>query len=561
MREPSAAHEILQVLISRGVDRVFGIPGGTIAPLFDALLDFDIELVLCQQETMAVYAASAYAEATGKPGVVFVTSGPGLLNAVTGVAAAYHAEVPLILIGGEVAHRSLGRGALQDGGGSGLDMETIFGPFTKRTEAFFSTSRGPAMVDQALATALSVPMGPVFLRIPVDLVAGAHSGGQVVPSVPVPAPAPSLDACEQIALMLQSATKSVIFAGVGARRAGAAQALRRLAEASGCPVVTDVEAKSLFPESHPLSAGVYGVGGRGAAAALINGRTNLLLCFGARLDDTTTNNFSQAIASIETLVQIDHNPSRLGRAYRPQIAMHCDLVAAMDAITARLNPNRKPPAPWQSRVPPPPPTVVEPLGVAPHNPRAVVWALREVLGDDAVFSCDIGNHLLFAANELALDRPDSFYVSIGLGGMGSGIGYAIGLQMGLAGARQVVSVCGDGGMLMVGNEIATCAKYGVPVLFVVFNDGYLNMVQHGLERVMGRSIDCRTPAVDFCAYAESLGVESLRVNSLEDLRRISEWPRDAPLLVEVPIDPKFQASNPREDTINFNFPDEERVES
>ncbi len=544
----SAAGELVADLKARGIDKVFCIPGGTIAPVLDSLLDVGIEFVVCQHETMAVYAASAYAEISGKPGVIVVTSGPGVLNAVTGIAAAYHAEVPLIVLCGEVAQRAAGKGALQDGGPTGLDLAQAMGPFTKRSESLMHTTAVGPMMDRAFAAALSVPAGPVLLRLPVDVTGSPGTRGKAVVSEPTAAPAPHEKTCAEIARLLSTAKRPLIWAGIGARRAKAGASLRMLAEASGCRVITDVEAKGLFPETHPLSAGVFGVGGRGPAAALLAQGVDLLITVGARLDDTTTNNFSPVVQKAEKVVQLDHDARRLGRSYGASISMHCDLVAALDTVAAMMPKRQR-----FDEVLPSAPTAepVAALGRAPHDPRAVVRELARLVGPDAVWSCDIGNHMLFAASELALERPDSFYVSIGLGGMGSGIGYGIGLTLAHGDARPVVSVCGDGGMLMVGNELATCAKYRIPTLFVVFNDGHLNMVQHGLERVFGRSMSCVTPKVDFCAYARSLGVEAHRVNGPGDLSIVKTWLREAPLLLEVPVDPAFKAANPREDTINF----------
>lgn len=547
----TAAGELVADLKARGVDTVFCIPGGTIAPVLDALLDGGIESVVCQHETMAVYAASAHAEITGKPGVIVVTSGPGVLNAVTGIAAAFHGEVPLLILCGEVAQRASGKGALQDGGPVGLDLAQAMRPFTKRTESLqYATAVGP-MVDRAFAAALSVPQGPVLLRLPVDVAGSPGTRGKTVVTEPTSAPSPHEATCAEVARLLAKAKRPLIWAGIGARRGKAGASLRMLAEASGCRVITDVEAKGLFPETHPLSAGVFGVGGRGPAAALLAQGVDLLLTVGTRLDDTTTNNFSPLVQRAEKLVQLDHDARRLGRSYGAAISMHCDLSAALDSIAAKLPVRQR-----TDEVLPQLPTTakVTPLGRAPHDPRAVARELARALGPDAVWTCDIGNHMLFTASELALERPDSFYVSIGLGGMGSGIGYAIGATLAHGDARPVVSVSGDGGMLMVGNELATCAKYRIPTLFVVFNDGHLNMVQHGLTNVFGRSMSCVTPKVDFCAYARSLGVEAHRVDGPADLALLKSWHREAPLLLEVPVDPTCKAANPREDTINFPAP-------
>src|SRR5262249_29970904 len=159
----------------------------------------------------------------------------------------------------------------------------------------------------------------------------------------------------------------------------------------------------------------------------------------------------------------------------------------------------------------------------------------------------------FAAQELASERPDDFHASIGLGSMGSGIGTAIGLQLAWGRRRQVVSICGDGGLLMAGNEVATWAHYGIPVGFAGFNDGRLGMVEHGLQNVYGRAGDNRTPPLDISSYATSLGALAARVGDLAEIEAIAAWPRGSrPLVLDIPIDPEIRASNPREATLNFS---------
>jgi acetolactate synthase-1/2/3 large subunit len=566
-RGTTVAHAILRTLRRLGADRLFGIPGGTVSPLYDAALDIDLntdlEILTFQHESMAVHAAAGYALATGRPGVVLVTSGPGILNAVTGVASTYCGEVPLLLLGGEVAARNAGRGALQDGGPLGLDLERLLAPVTKRTEGLAHSSRAVPMVEQAWAEALSHPRGPVFLRLPFDL-ARETIGEPSLSPVPVTLPPePDAAACRRIAEQLAAAERPALFVGVGARQSGAREPLLRLAEAAGCPVIADIEGKGVYPESRTLCLGVYGVGARGPATAYLAAGVDLLITVGARLDDTTTMSFGPAFAKAGRLVQLDHTAARLGRAFAPAVAMACDLPAALTRIADALPPL----APERRRarleavealhatVPAlaaDDPAHREPAG-PPHDPRRATVALRHAFGPRAAFTADIGNHLLFAAQELTVDHAEDLYASIGLGSMGSGIGAAIGLQLAWGRERQVVSICGDGGLLMAGNEIATCAHYGIPLVFAVFNDGQLGMVEHGLRNVYGRAGDNRTPPLDIATYAASLGAVAVRIEDLAEIETAARWPRNGrPLVLDIPVDPAIRASNPREATLNFS---------
>lgn len=552
------AHALLAALRRLGTDRLFGIPGGPISPLYDAALDVDLEVLVFQHETMAVHAAAGYALSTGRPGVVLVTSGPGVLNAVTGVASAHCGEVPLLLLGGDVARRNAARGALQDGGPCGLGLEPMLAPITKRTEGLAHPSRAVHMLHHAWSVAMSHPRGPVFLRLPFDLSRGPADGLPLAGPAPAsPLPEPDAGTCRRVAGWLGEARRPALYAGLGARQSGAREALMRLAEAACCPVVADIEGKGVFPESHPLCLGVYGVGGRGPAGGYLEAGVDLLLTVGARLDDTTTVGFSPVFERARRLVQLDYAASRLGRAFHPGVAMACDLPLALERIAGALPPlapearSARLEALSRLRASESP---AEPEGRTgpPHDPRRVAAALRRGFGPRAAFTADIGNHMLFAAQALAVDHADELYVPVGLGAMCSGIGAAIGMQLASGRRRQVVAICGDGGLLMCGNEIATCSRYGIPLVFAVFNDGQLGMVVHGFQNTYGRSPDHRTPPFDIPAYARSLGADGVRVEDLGMLETAAARPRGGrPLVLDIPVDPDVRPVNPRAATLNF----------
>jgi acetolactate synthase-1/2/3 large subunit len=549
------ADQLVAALEHHHIDRLFGIPGGTISPLFDALVDSTIEVITCQHESMAVYAASGHARATGRPAVVAVTSGPGVLNALTGVAAAYLDEAPILVLAGDVTSTSAGRGPLQDGGPAGLDVISIYRPVTRMTETLWRPERAVAMVEQAFATAMARPRGPVFLRLPVDVTQNATAPAEIVrtPAQPV---RPDVRACNHIASLLHRARRPAIMLGVGARETGLGPAVVGLAEWLRCPVLTDLEAKGVFPESHPLSLGIFGVGAHGPTTTYLAEGVDVLVTLGARLDDTTTISYSELLQPEGPLVQIDYDPDRLARSYGPDLALCCDLEAAVKEIRAAL-----PAAPVdlllardqalrEARATTPAPKVPE-LGEPPHDPRAVVRALQDAFGPDAVFTGDIGNHMLFAAQNLRINRQDGFFVANGLGGMGSGIGNAVGLQSGYGTSRQVVAICGDAGTLMVGNELATCARFQIPLVLAVFNDGQLGMVQHGAERVYGRSLSWERPALELVKYATALGCDAITINDLADLQSAAAQARSVPLVLDIPVNPDQRAHNPRDATLNF----------
>jgi acetolactate synthase-1/2/3 large subunit len=542
------ADQLISVLRRHGIDKVFGIPGGTISPLFDALIDSEIEVVSCQHETMAVYAASGYARATGRPGVVAVTSGPGILNAITGIAAANLDEAPVVVLTGDVGSNSAGKGALQDGGPAGLDIAAMFRPITKSVETLWAPQRATAMLEQALTTANATPKGAAVLQLPVDLTQISQAPSRVevgsVASLPLDG-----GVCLEIAHTLSRARRPLIMAGVGARSAGVSERLVTLAEYLRCPVFTDIEGKGVFPESHPLSLGVFGVGTRGRIAEFLREPADVLLTVGCRLDDTTTLTYTDALRPSETMIQLDHSQTRLGRSYHADIAIECDLAAALAEIA-----NMSPIPDMQTllsrdasiqRLVTPGAFDTDDGSSAPHDPRAIIKALQASLPDDTLFTTDIGNHLIFACQNLVIDRADGFFVSNGLGGMGSGIGNAVGLQMAHGSDRRVVAICGDGGLSMVGNELTTCVEREVPLTLAVLNDGRWGMVEDGMERHFGRTNGWRVPSIDIVAWARALGADAVRIERAEDLPAALGAERSGPLVLEFPIDPSIKAANPR----------------
>lgn len=554
-RESRVADQIADVLLRHRIDRVFGIPGGTISPVFDAIFGAGIELVTCQHETMAVYGAAGYARATGSPGVVAVTSGPGALNALTGLAAAGRDELPVMVLSGEADLRNFGRSPLQDGSASGLDLMSMVRPITKYAEMALRPERAPVVVDQALSTINQHPFGTAFVSLPVNLthssVLSAH-----MPTMVSRSHQPDTGTCRRIATLLGGASRPAIMLGVGAKRAGLSQLVLELAETLRIPVFTDIEGKGVFPESHPLSLGVFGVGNRGTAHEYLADPVDVLLTIGCRFDDTTTAGYADVLRPEHgELIQLDHDPDRLGRSYAPDIAMCADLgqtlrmiqellptltpqvILHRDRVVRECTSHAKAPT-------------VNLDSQAPHDPRLIAPALREVLGPDAMFCCDIGNHMLFTAQNLMVDQPEGFCVSQGLGGMGSGIGTAIGMQLAYGHLRQVVCMCGDGGMLMSGNELATCARYNIPLITVIFDDRRLGMVDNGFNTFFGRTPDFSTPNVDFVSFGRSIGLSAVRVDDLSQLASIIEEYRGKPLLLDIPVDPNFSPLNPRLDVLS-----------
>ena len=548
----TVAERIVAELVKLGVKRIFGIPGGACSALDDALFrSTGVEHVICQNEAIAGYMAMGYSLATGVPGVVTVTSGPGILNALTPLASANADEVPLLVIAGDVARSNANRGALQDGGWSGLDFTAtakVMGMHSLRVD---HSEQAVSRLTHALSLCLSPPYGAALLQIPIDVQRQTCKGAyaSIVPGI---IPAASSKIIEEVAQLISQSERPCLLVGMGVKRSRAVEELRALSDHLACPVLTDAEGMGTMPQDHPLYVGTYGVGDTGAGSDFLkNYDCDLLLCVGCRLDDTTTNNFSAHISSLK-LVQIDYNQRRLGNAFVPEQIVFGELrnsLKQMLAATAETPIDRRNKALN---------VVIEvrnnhlsediSLGEAPFDPRSFLRKLSAFAQSDTVFVSDIGNHLLAALGNITISRPEQFHFSLGLGGMGSGIGMSMGLAVG---KKQVIGICGDGGALMFGNDVATVVKYGIPMVLVVFRDGQLGMVEHGVRKTYGQSDPYRIEKFDVVAWANALGAESFRLKHFEEIKRIVSWKGPGPLVVELPVDPSVNYHNPREDLVAF----------
>lgn len=533
------ADAIVSTLMAAGIDRMFGLPGGPISPVFHAAQSRTLDVVGCCHEGTAAFAAAGYGRATGTHGVLVVTSGPGVLNALNAIAAAHADDSNLLVLVGEVATANSGRGVLQDGSPDGLNMANVVSSVCSHVETVRHASRVAASVEQALQRS-----GVTVLLLPVDILLSPAPATRAPVRLDRSA-RPDPSAFEPVVQEIEAAARPVLFAGRGARKPGVAEALTVLAEKLRAPVVTDMEGKAALDEAHPLSLGL--VDGSAMARKAV-AESDLVITIGTRLDDFSTVGFSCPHLDA-AIIQIDEDDRRIGRAYSPRALLVGDLVATLEGIGSGLADvsletiverdlwvrglqSARPDAAHST------------LDFGPHDPRDVVAVLGERFAG-ATFVCDIGNHSLFASRGLRLGHPDQFFTSLGTASMGSGIGHAIGMAMGSD--EQVVCICGDGGFLMAGNEISTCVARRIPLIFAVFHDKALGMVAHGESRVYGETDGWVLPKLDLTSFGRSLGAYAARLDSYADLVAALEgWDRSGPLLLDIPIDPTVQAENPRD---------------
>lgn len=544
VREPSStAHAVLAALAQRGVRAAFGVPGGLISPVYDALVEVPaIRAVTARHEAMAAFAAMGHATATGMPALCLTTSGPGITNAITGIAAAFAEGIPMIVIAGEVARSQSSRGAVQDSTRNGLDIVAMLRTMTRWSAVIEHPSLAVSTVEQALRHATGSRPGPVFLSLPVDVSnAAASPTSRLAVSEPPRAAEPDERACREAAELLSEADRPLFVLGAGARTAVAeiASIARRLA----IPVVTTPHAKGLFPESDPLHLGVIGFGGHPSAyEALARGR-DVVMIVGSRLGDNATNSWSLPVVGSKATIQIDRDPWLIGTHYPVTLGIIADARSAVRKIGAELPVSAVRPVPPSHGIRRLYPELFHSDATPLTAPR-VMMALQAAF-PDAFFSVDIGEHCAYALHYLSIDEPDRFRAMVGLGSMGSGIGTAIGVRHAQP-DRPVVGICGDGGFLMWAGAIHTCVEHGIDPVIAVMNDGGYNIVNHGFEKVFGRVPSCLpSRAADLAGVARDLGAIGARIDTVHDLhpgRLRALAGRGRPVVLDIRFDPSLALS-------------------
>jgi acetolactate synthase-1/2/3 large subunit len=497
-----AAEHALRFLAHAGVRYIFGIPGGAVSPLYDALNEVpELKLIMSRHETAAAHTAASYALHSGQVGVVLSISGPGATNLLSGCASAMRERLPLLALTGQVRTEHMGLNAAQESSPWTMDMVAAFRPFTKASIQVTQASELTRAIRMAMRLALAAPQGPVHLSLPLDVQRG-EVGTPPVPELGSLPGAPALSE-EQLARLVDflSADAGVILAGSGVRKARVTQAFGALARRIGWPVVTSAAGKGSYPEDDPLGMGVYGQASTLAARHAM-ARAERVLVLGSSLGENATASWSPELGAGKRLVHIDVDPSVLGRHYEPHMAFVADLREVLRQLLAVL-PERPLPAVEKPFEPDPGFIIASHLG-----------ALAQGLPRDVRLCCDIGEHMMWALHYWR-SSENGFDLSINYGGMGSGIAGALGAWM--ADRRPTVCLTGDGCFAMHGAEVLTALQYRMPIVFVVLNNSSYGMVRWGHQLLFGRTLgDFDYATIDAATMARAMGVRSYRVDTLAD---------------------------------------------
>ncbi|GAB6934507.1 MAG: biosynthetic-type acetolactate synthase large subunit [Bacillota bacterium] len=537
-REMTGAEILFRCLILEGVEVLFGYPGGAVLPIYDTLYDVAIRHVLTRHEQGAVHAADGYARATGKPGVVIATSGPGATNLVTGIATAQMDSVPLIAITGNVKQQLIGTDAFQEANIVGITM-----PITKHNYFVRDVRDLPRIVKEAFHIATTGRPGPVLIDIPKD-VSEAKAPFTYPEDVNLRGYQPTVDPhplqVERLRQAIKGAKKPVILAGGGVIASGAHEELIRFAETARIPVITTFMGIGGFPSGHPLHLGMPGMHGTYAANMAIC-QCDLLIGIGARFDDRVTMGRLDAFAPHAKIVHIDIDPAEIGKNVDTYIPIVGDVKRTLAVALEGLTPADS--AAWIAQLDAW--KRAYPLRYRTTNgrlkPQYVIELLDELTGGEAIITTDVGQHQMWVAQFYRFKRPRSLVSSGGLGAMGFGLPAAIGAKLGCP-DKPVIAVVGDGGFQMTMQELAVVKQYNIPVKVVIINNRFLGMVRQWQELFYQKrycEVDLSV-SPDYVKLAEAYGLRGLRVETPEAARAVLQEALevDEPVVVDCVVEPE-----------------------
>lgn len=509
------AQILIEALKKEGVEFVFGIPGGSVLTVFDALYRSSLKLILTRHEQGATHMADGYARASGKPGVCIVTSGPGATNAVTGIATAYMDSIPMICITGQVKTFLIGNDAFQE-----ADMIGISRPITKHSYLVKDVNDLARVVREAFHIATTGRPGPVVIDLPAD-VSFAEAEFKYPSALNLRGYKPVTEGhpkqIEKAAQLILASKKPVLYVGGGCLISNASPELGALARKAGIPVTTTLAGLGAFPETEPLSLGMLGMHGTMYANYAVQ-RSDLLIAVGARFDDRVTGNI-QMFAPHAKVIHIDIDPASISKNVKVDVPIVGDAKNVLKELLLRVGKLdikdwRDQVLTWKRK---------HPLRYKRESsnikPQFVIETISRLTKGEAVIATGVGQHQMWTAQWYKFTKPRSMITSGGLGTMGFGFPAGIGAQIGRP-DETVFVIDGDGSFQMTMTELSTAVHYKLPVKVAILDNSYLGMVRQWQELFYGKRYsgsELATMNPDFVKFAEAFGVKGIRVKKKNEV--------------------------------------------
>ncbi len=530
-----AADAIVKALEMEGVEHIFGIPGGAILEVYDALYDSEIVHILTRHEQAAVHAADGYARATGKVGVAFATSGPGATNTVTGIATAYMDSSPLVVMTGQVPRAMIGNDAFQEADTTGITM-----PITKHNYLVTDERQLLRIIKEAFHIASTGRPGPVLIDLPRD-VTMADIEFDYPDKVDLIGYKPKIKGhpkqIKKAVDMIMQSERPIILAGGGVRLSNAHEEVLKLAETIPAFVVTTLMGKGAIPETHPLCLGFIGMHGTkyGNYAVM---EADLIIAIGCRFSDRTVGKFSE-FAPEAKIIHIDIDPAEIGKNVRVDVPIVGDAKLILQEMIKMIKTKQR--KEWFERV-----DKLKRKYPLKYNrdenvikPQFVVEKIYELM-PDAIVTTEVGQNQMWAAQYFKVKYPRQFITSGGLGTMGFGFPAAMGAQVAFP-DKIVVDIAGDGSFLMNIQELATCVDYDIPVKVCVLNNAYLGMVRQWQQLFYKRRYSAtrlRYPELSFEKIAKGFGAHGITVekpSEVEDALK-EAFDVDKPVVIDFHVE-------------------------
>ncbi|AKA69093.1 biosynthetic-type acetolactate synthase large subunit [Clostridium scatologenes] len=527
------AQVLLECIKEQGIDTIFGYPGGAVLPIYDALYSTEgLTHILTAHEQGATHAADGYARSTGKTGVVITTSGPGATNAVTGIATAYRDSVPLVVFTGQVPQSLLGKDSFQE-----VDITEITVPITKENYIVTDPYKLTDTIRRAFKVASSGRPGPVVVDLPKDIQVAEIEYEHVVNNQGAlnrEKEKIDEDVINKALDMIKNSQKPVIYAGGGVIISGANVELREFSEKIDAPVSCSLMGMGAFPGDHENYMGMLGMHGSHCSNYAVT-KCDLLIAVGARFSDRVISKV-EAFAPNAKIIHIDIDPREFGKNIDINLAVKGDTKEVLTLINEKLEKQEH--EEWLSQISKW--KEIKPVNgpVGSLSPKFIIEKLCELTKGDCIITTEVGQNQIWAAQYFKYLKPRTFVSSGGLGTMGFGLGAAIGAAIGNP-EKKVINIAGDGSFKMNSTELATVAKYQVPMVQLVLNNQALGMV-HQWQDLFYQGRFCNTklgPDVDFVKLAAAYDIEAFKITEDSQVEEVLKkaLSMNKPVLIECAI--------------------------
>jgi len=546
MPKKRGADIVIDVLLEENTEIVFGLPGGAIMEVYDALYKAPLKNILARHEQAAAHMADGYARATGKVGVVMATSGPGATNLVTGLATAYMDSVPMVAITGQVPTHYIGTDAFQE-----ADVVGITRPITKHNFLVTDIKDLALILREAFYLARTGRPGPVLVDIPKDITQQEYNykmptEKDVIDALPGYKPHYEGNPVQikKAAELIRKAKRPVLYVGGGAVISGASEEVRQLAELARIPVTTTNMAKGVFDETHPLALHMLGMHGTYYANMAVY-HSDLLIAVGARFDDRVTGKIDE-FAPEAKIIHIDIDPASISKNITVDVPIVGDVKIVLQKLLKEL---QKKPVEWVSARESWLKQIEKwkekhPLSYKQSDkiikPQYVIEEIYKVTKGEAIISAGVGQHQMWAAMFYKYKYPRQFLNSGGLGTMGYGFPAAVGAKFGRP-DKTVFAIEGDGSFVMNMQDVITAVQYRLPIKIAIINNEFLGMVRQWQQFFYDSrySSVCLAVHPDFVKLAEAMGAVGLRATKPDEVRSVIEKAmeiNDRPVIMDFVVD-------------------------